>query len=347
MGLVPARGHRRIAGVALALALALVMGAIAGVSAAPAQEPAFSWTPQVAPAGPVLIVIGLEEQRAVVYRNGVRIGSSPVSTGKAGHETPTGVFNILQKRREHYSNLYNNAPMPFMQRLTWDGIALHAGHLPGYPASHGCVRLPYDFSEALFGITERGMTVVVAQQLESPSVATRTPFGSGAPADDGGALDGWSWQPDLSPSGPVTMVLSTADQALVVMRGGMEIGRGPVRVDDAGMGTQAYAVLEGTAAESSRLAPGQPALNWMQIPVRLDNAPERTGEDIRTAVAAGRVHIDPAFAAQVHAVLAPGSTLLVTPESIADVSTEGFTILEAAVPSTDAPDSQESEEKQR
>ena len=316
------------------------------LAAAAAPPPAFTWTPEVAPDGPVLIVIGLQEQRAVVYRNGVRIGSSPVSTGKAGHETPTGVFNILEKRREHYSNLYDNAPMPFMQRLTWDGIALHAGHLPGYPASHGCVRLPYDFSEALFGITERGMTVVVAQQLESP-VATRTPFGSGAPADEAGALDGWSWQPDRSPSGPVTMVLSTADRTLVVMRGGIEIGRGPVRVDDAGMGTQAYAVLEGTAAEVSRLAPGQPALNWMQIPVRLDTAPERTDDDMRTAVAAGRVHIDPAFAVQVHAVLAPGSTLLVTPESIADVSTEGFTILEAAVPPTDAPDSQESEEKQR
>ena len=316
------------------------------LAAAAAPPPAFTWTPEVAPDGPVLIVIGLQEQRAVVYRNGVRIGSSPVSTGKAGHETPTGVFNILEKRREHYSNLYDNAPMPFMQRLTWDGIALHAGHLPGYPASHGCVRLPYDFSEALFGITERGMTVVVAQQLESP-VATRTPFGSGAPADEAGALDGWSWQPDRSPSGPVTMVLSTADRTLVVMRGGIEIGRGPVRVDDAGMGTQAYAVFEGTAAQGSRLAPGQPALNWMQIPVRLDTAPERTDDDMRTAVAAGRVHIDPAFAVQVHAVLAPGSTLLVTPESIADVSTEGFTILEAAVPPTDAPDSQESEEKQR
>ena len=316
------------------------------LAAAAAPPPAFTWTPEVAPDGPVLIVIGLEEQRAVVYRNGVRIGSSPVSTGKAGHETPTGVFNILEKRREHYSNLYGNAPMPFMQRLTWDGIALHAGHLPGYPASHGCVRLPYDFSEALFGITERGMTVVVAQQLESP-VATRTPFGSGAPVDDAGALDGWSWQPDRSPSGPVTMVLSTADRTLVVMRGGIEIGRGPVRVDDAGMGTQAYAVLEGTAAQGSRLAPGQPALNWMQIPVRLDTAPERTDDDMRTAVAAGRVHVDPAFAVQVHAVLAPGSTLLVTPESIADVSTEGVTILEAAVPPTDALDSQESEEKQR
>ena len=316
------------------------------LAAAAAPPPAFTWTPEVAPDGPVLIVIGLQEQRAVVYRNGVRIGSSPVSTGKAGHETPTGVFNILEKRREHYSNLYDNAPMPFMQRLTWDGIALHAGHLPGYPASHGCVRLPYDFSEALFGITERGMTVVVAQQLESP-VATRTPFGSGAPADEAGALDGWSWQPDRSPSGPVTMVLSTADRTLVVMRGGIEIGRGPVHVDDAGMGTQAYAVLEGTAAQGSRLAPGQPALNWMQIPVRLDTAPERTDDDMRTAVAAGRVHVDPAFAVQVHAVLAPGSTLLVTPESIADVSTEGVTILEAAVPPTDALDSQESEEKQR
>lgn len=337
------RGRQRVAALVL-LVLALVAGA---VGAAPAEDPAFTWTPEVAPQGPVLIVIGLDEQRAVVYRNGVRIGSSPVSTGKAGHETPTGVFNILQKRREHYSNLYNNAPMPFMQRLTWDGIALHAGHLPGYPASHGCVRLPYAFSEALFGITERGMTVVVAQQLESPSVATRTPFGSGAPADDGAALDGWTWQPARAPSGPVTMVLSTADQALVVMRGGVEIGRGRVRVDDAGLGTQAYAVLEGTAGQGSRLAPGQPALNWMRIPVRMEGGRDTAGGDMQAAVEAGRVHVDPGFAIQVHGVLAPGSTLLVTPEALDEVSTEGFTILEAAAPSSDAPDSQESEEKQR
>jgi len=104
-----------------------------------------------------------------VYRNGVRIGLSTISSGKPGHETPTGVFTILQKKRMHRSNLYNDAPMPFMQRLTWDGIALHAGRIPGQPASHGCVRLPLEFSEQLFEVTDREMTVVIADEVSYDS----------------------------------------------------------------------------------------------------------------------------------------------------------------------------------
>ncbi|HEU4652030.1 MAG TPA: L,D-transpeptidase family protein, partial [Croceibacterium sp.] len=99
----------------------------------------FVWAPELSTEGPALLVVNLASQHAVLFRNGVPIAASTVSTGKDGHETPTGVFTILQKRKEHYSNLYNNAPMPNMQRLTWDGIALHAGNLPGYRASHGCI----------------------------------------------------------------------------------------------------------------------------------------------------------------------------------------------------------------
>src|SRR5215469_3599562 len=128
----------------------------------------FIWAPQLAPEGPTTVVVSLPAQRAYVYRNGVRIGASTISTGKKGHETPTGVFTILQKHEEHYSNRYNNAPMPYMQRLTWDGIALHAGKLPGYAASHGCVRLPLAFSKALFQETSLGMTVIVTDDRPSP-----------------------------------------------------------------------------------------------------------------------------------------------------------------------------------
>ena len=98
----------------------------------------FIWMPEVVPQGPLVMVISITEQRAYLYRNGVLIAVSTVSTGKKGKETPTGVFTILQKNKDHKSSLYNDAPMPFMQRLTWDGVALHAGKLPGYPASHGC-----------------------------------------------------------------------------------------------------------------------------------------------------------------------------------------------------------------
>lgn len=117
----------------------------------------------------MVLVVSLDEQRAYVYRNGIAIGVSTISSGKAGKDTPTGVFTILQKNKDHRSNLYNNAPMPYMQRLTWDGIALHGGHLPGYPASHGCVRLPQAFAEKLFGITRFGDSVVVANAKASPA----------------------------------------------------------------------------------------------------------------------------------------------------------------------------------
>lgn len=121
----------------------------------------FAWHPDAAPAGPVSIVVSLPLQIAYVYRSNVLIGVSTVSTGKPGHDTPTGTFNILEKQVTHRSTLYNEAPMPFMQRLTWDGIALHAGVVPGYPASHGCVRLPAEFAQALFGVTRRGASVII------------------------------------------------------------------------------------------------------------------------------------------------------------------------------------------
>src|ERR1700760_1330187 len=126
----------------------------AGVAAIKALRPGeFIWRPEISPRGPLVVVVSLPEQLVHVYRNGVTIGVSTCSTGKPGNPTPTGVFTILQKRQEHYSSTYNNAPMPNMQRLTWKGIALHAGNLPGYPASHGCIRLPVEFSRLLFSTT--------------------------------------------------------------------------------------------------------------------------------------------------------------------------------------------------
>jgi lipoprotein-anchoring transpeptidase ErfK/SrfK len=116
----------------------------------------FIWNPDRSPSGEVEVVVSIEEQKAYVFRADKLIGVTTVSTGKRGHRTPTGSFTILQKNRRHFSNLYNNAPMPNMQRLTWGGIALHAGALPGYPASHGCVRLPMEFSKVLFGVTKMG-----------------------------------------------------------------------------------------------------------------------------------------------------------------------------------------------
>jgi hypothetical protein len=122
----------------------------------------FVWTPERADAGPIEIVIGLAEQRAWVFRDGELIGISTVSSGKEGHESPVGRFQILQKRRDHRSNRYGDAPMPFMQRLNWYGVALHGGHVPDHPASHGCIRLPLGFARALYGATELGSFVYVS-----------------------------------------------------------------------------------------------------------------------------------------------------------------------------------------
>lgn len=109
----------------------------------------------------VLIVISKASQRMYVFKDGAPWGTSPISTGRRGHATPAGVFPILQKETFHRSNIYSNAPMPFMQRLTWSGIAIHAGHLPGYPASHGCVRLPRAFAQSLYALTRPSRTTVV------------------------------------------------------------------------------------------------------------------------------------------------------------------------------------------
>ncbi|MFK0383181.1 L,D-transpeptidase family protein [Agrobacterium sp. NPDC090273] len=107
------------------------------------------------------IVVSKSEQSLALYENGEIIATSKISSGKAGHETPSGIFSILEKRKYHESNIYSAAPMPFMQRLTWSGIALHEGKVPNYPASHGCVRLPSKFAQSLFGQTDRGVHVII------------------------------------------------------------------------------------------------------------------------------------------------------------------------------------------
>jgi lipoprotein-anchoring transpeptidase ErfK/SrfK len=122
----------------------------------------FRWLPEAASAdGPVRVVVSLPLQRVYVFRGASLVGISTTSTGEPGYDTPTGTFRILQKKVHHRSNLYDDAPMPYMQRLTWDGIALHAGEVRAEPASHGCIRLPAAFARRLFAITELGTQVTV------------------------------------------------------------------------------------------------------------------------------------------------------------------------------------------
>lgn len=122
----------------------------------------------IKPEGPLLVAVSIGRQRLAVYDNTRLIAEAPISSGRIGYATPTGVFSIVEKNRTHFSNLYGGAPMPNMQRITWSGVALHAGDLPGYPASHGCIRLPHGFSKKLFGLTKVGTRVIVSRDLVQP-----------------------------------------------------------------------------------------------------------------------------------------------------------------------------------
>ncbi|WP_354235026.1 L,D-transpeptidase [Bradyrhizobium sp. I1.8.5] len=124
--------------------------------------------PEAPPKGPLQIIISIADQRVSLFDNGALIARSTVSTGTQGHPTPLGVFSVISKQRWHRSNIYSSAPMPYMQRITWSGIALHAGVVPGHPASHGCIRLKNDFAIRLWHLTKRGTRVIIAHHDVQP-----------------------------------------------------------------------------------------------------------------------------------------------------------------------------------
>ncbi|HEY0233545.1 MAG TPA: L,D-transpeptidase [Afipia sp.] len=121
------------------------------------------------PQGPVVITISIDQQRLKLYDANGLFAESPVSTGMRGHSTPMGVFSVIGKEKFHRSNIYSGAPMPYMQRITWSGVAMHAGVLPGYPASHGCIRMPMNFAVRMYGWTRQGARVVIAPNELSPA----------------------------------------------------------------------------------------------------------------------------------------------------------------------------------
>ena len=131
-------------------------------------ESAKNARPEDPPKGPLQIIISITDQRVSLFDNGTLIARSSVSTGTQGHPTPLGVFSVIGKQRWHRSNIYSAAPMPYMQRITWSGIALHAGVVPGHPASHGCIRLKNDFAIQLWHLTKRGTRVIIAHDDVQP-----------------------------------------------------------------------------------------------------------------------------------------------------------------------------------
>src|SRR5467141_4119611 len=273
------------------------------------------WNPQLSPEGPVVVLVSLPLQTMHVYRNGILIGRSTVSTGSKGRSTPPGVFTILEKKREHYSKKYNNAPMPNMQRLTWTGIAMHSGQLPGYPASHGCIRLPYDFSALLFDATSKGGTVVVGDGKTPVPHLASNPGLMLAPKDFTPEMlrplahNDYDWNPERSASGPITMVVSAADRALYVYRTGNPIGRAAVEIDGRGpLGDHVYSLLEGTTDRESSLAPGRAARRWMTVTSR--------GRSVPAEKIAARLRINPEFANKVYDTIEPGTTVIITDQPV-------------------------------
>lgn len=284
------------------------------------------WAPVVAPEGPVLVYIDLSRQLVTVYRNGVRIGVSTISSGKKNHDTPTGVFTILQKRVKHYSNLYNNAPMPYMQRLTWGGVALHAGHDPGYAASHGCIRLPYNFAKALFGVTKSGTTVVVAgdavEKVETEEGSLLAPVEENGEAASQEFLKGaeFRWTPERSSTGPVTIIISKKDQRIVVLRNGVEIGRSKAEVDD---DDPLVHVLNLTVGPD-----GTRRWVFVELPGRADE-----GGRVADQATLDRVRMPRRFFDAVQTELQPGTTVLVTQSSVGTQAASGpVTILDGVSP---------------
>ena len=307
--------------IALAAALAALASPIAAQeipldgrtilqAAAQLKNGEYVWAPELSGSGAALLVVNLETQRAVLFRNGVPVAATTISSGKEGNETPTGVFTILEKRKEHYSKTYNNAPMPNMQRLTWKGIALHAGKLPGYPASHGCIRLPHAFSSLLFGTTNVGMTVVITRLGALPAQSASPAVVTAAAADPAVRLSNASfeWHPDRSPAtvdSMVSVVISAADRKAIVLRDGVEIGSSPVRVTG-DLQPMAYVLR----------AWDDTGQHWLKVQFAGE------GEGMEVSSGEGKRFEAPVmFRHSVATVLRPGSVVIVTPESLSAGST--------------------------
>jgi hypothetical protein len=282
----------------------------------------YVWEPERAPERPLLIVASITEQVAYVYRNGIRIARSSCSTGRPGHRSPTGVFTILEKEVHHTSSIYKGAEMPYMERITWGGIALHAGDLPGYPDSHGCIRLPLEFSKLLFGVTMKGATVIIADQHSAPAETVHPGlfFAQNGQESEPEAAGQFEWNPDKSPSGPVSVIVSSADKTAYVYRNGVEIGRAGIPNSQVIMplNDHVFSALQGTDADGH--------LRWAQVTT--------TGKDSFSEslfLATQKSGLPAAFLADTKAAITPGATIVFTDRPV-DPTTQsptGFQIVVA------------------
>lgn len=287
----------------------------------------YTWNPDRSPDGPLAIIVSIPDQRVYVYRNGVRIAASTCSTGKPGHSTPAGVFTILQKDKHHHSSTYDNAPMPNMNRLTWSGIALHAGDLPGYPASHGCVRLPLDFSALLFGLTHIGTPVIIATDFTQPkdvahpgmvlSPDAETEMEHAVAALKSKTLPATDQADNTVP--PVAVVISSADKKGYMLENGVEVATGEVAIADPEKPLGSYVFILSGADDSGK------GLAWHTVGYHPSDASGAVSDtDVIKRVQASTNLVE-AMKAKMH----PGMTLVLTddPASSETRTDNGFVVL--------------------
>jgi hypothetical protein len=304
----------------------------------------FVWYPERAPKGPMAIVVSLPDQLVYVYRDGIRIAVSTCATGRPGHETPTGVFTILQKDADHHSSLYNNAPMPFTERLTWSGVALHAGNLPGYPDSHGCVHLPLEFSKLLFHETQLGTPVIIADDATAPaevlhpgllwnqaierdiqSVEANSATGARATTPTAQASSQASVGEGTAPPGPLSILISGANRELFALEDGVEIVAAPVTIADPEepLGTHVLVLADQSGGQE----------RWHAVGV--GEAATDGQADAAATAARERVQIPTEVAKRLQPLLRAGTTMMITdlPATADTRSGKDFVVLAQATTS--------------
>lgn len=286
----------------------------------------FVWYPERAEAGPVAIVVSLPDQLVYVYRNGIRIGVSTCATGRPGHATPTGVFTILQKDKDHHSSLYHNAPMPFTERLTWSGVALHAGDLPGYPDSHGCVHLPLAFSELLFQVTQLGTPVIIADDATAPAEVLHPGllWNAAIEKDIQSVEPGGATGTPATPSaGPLSILISGANRELFALQDGVEVITSPVTITDPDtpLGTHVFVFADQSGGQE----------RWHAVSVGKPAAADGTQGDAASA-ALKRVQFPSQVSGSLQPLLHPGATMMITdlPATAGTRSGKDFVILTQA-----------------
>ena len=269
----------------------------------------WEWYPARAPKGPVVVVVTLSDQLVYVYRNGVRIGVSTASTGKRGYETPTGVFTVLRKERMHHSHKYHNAAMPDSQ-FFFGGAALHAGGLPGYPSSHGCVHLPRAFADRVFGATHNGTPVIVtnehsgmgslshagllltASDLKQVEKLTGNIRSKSLPFDKKGYSKSAS-----------SVVVSRADRKVMVLENGELVMEAPVHIlGSKPLGEHVF-VLQGASRSSNQL-------QWLAV--GMGAAGKHNVDQYSELALAQRVKMSSQARDRIARHLHPGSTYVIT-----------------------------------